>query len=317
MGLMNRYLKPGKGVKKEDVSRKFGFRRFFVTFGDKFWKIVILNLLFFLINSPLFAVFAYLAGVGGTPYQTPANVLFQPLYGVMLHGSTPLVQNLYGVLGVQIGHRYPSAITNALLAVGLLSLFTFGIATAAMTYVQRNFVKGEPVDLAEAFFGCIKRNWKQSLLLGLFDLFFVFLIAFDLVSYLYANQSFGFLLLLYVTFFLGVIYLLMRPYMYLMCVTFEIRLGRIIKNAWILAISGIRRNLFCGIFALAVPVLNVLTFTFVPSLGVGMLFIFTVSISWFFQIYAAWPVVKKHRIDPFYDEKTGENEEEAVFTDRG
>jgi hypothetical protein len=48
-----------------------------------------------------------------------------------------------------------------------------------------------------------------------------------------------------------------------------------------------------------------------------MLFIFTVSLSWFFQIYGAWPLVKKHMIDPFYEEETvEENEEEAVFRDR-
>lgn len=316
MGLLNGFLKPGKGVKKEDVTKTFGFKRFFVTFGDKFWKLVILNLLFFLINSPVFALFAYLAGVGGVPYKTPTNVLFQPLYGVMRHGENHALHTLYGVLGTQMEHRVPSAITNVLLIVGFCLLFTFGIGTAAMTYIQRNFVRREPTDLAEDFFSCIKRNWKQTMLLGLVDILFLFVIAFDLVSYFYANQSFGFLLLLYLTFFLSLVYLLMRPYMYLMSVTFDIKLLKILKNSWILAISGIRRNLFCGFFSLLVLVLNVLVFNFIPSLGVGMLFIFTISIAWFFQVYAAWPVVKKHMIDPFYEEEK-EEAVEVVFQDRG
>ncbi len=318
MGLLNGFLKPGKGVRKEDVRSDFGFRRFFSTFGDKFWKLVTLNLLFFLVNLPLFAVFAYLAGVGGVPYQTPTNVLFAPLHGVMLHGENPALNTLYGVVGIQVQHSYPSTTTNVLLLVGLLSFLTFGLGTAAMTYIQRNFVKGEPVSVGEDFFVCIKRNWKQSILLGVLDLIFVFVFALDLVNYLFANQSFGMLVMLYATAFLFILYLLMRPYLYLMCVTFDIKTIKIIKNAWILAISGIGRNLLCGVLALAVLLLNVILFRFLPSLGVGMLFIFTVSIAWFFQVYGAWPVVKRYMIDPYYEEQSvSEEPEEAVFEDRG
>ena len=61
-----------------------------------------------------------------------------------------------------------------------------------------------------------------------------------------------------------------------------------------------------------------MVFGFIPSLGVGMLFLFTVSIAWFFQIYGAWPVLKKHMIDPFYEEKTASGDGgETVFEDRG
>ncbi len=318
MGLFNAYLKPGKGVRKKDVAENFGVKRFFTTFGDKFWRIVTLNLMYFLANCPIFGLFAYLAGVGGVPYQTPVNVLFQPLYGVMLHGENPSLNALYGVLGVQIEHGYPSVWTYVLFGVGLLTLFTFGISTAAMTYIHRNFIRREPVDLAEDFFHCIKRNFKQSLALGLIDLGILFVIAFDLVSYFYSNQSFAFLLLLYLTGFLSILYLLMRPYMYLMCVTFDLKITKILKNSCILAVTGIGRNILCSLFALAVLILNVVVFTFIPSLGVGMLFIFTVSIAWFFQVYGAWAVIKKHMIDPFYEEKSEKEEkEEAVFTDRG
>lgn len=320
MGFFHSF-QPGKGIKKEDVAKNFGFRRFFTTFGDKFWRLVELNLLYFLVNLPLFAIFAYLAGVGGTLYQTPAGVLFQPLAGVMMHTKSPALDALFGVVGTQVQHSYPSTVTNILLGVGLLSLVTFGLSNAALAFVQRQFVRGEPVDMAPDFFGCIKKNWKQSILLGILDLVFVFVIAFDLFSYVYVNQSFGFLIMLYLTIFLSVIYLLMRPYMYLLCVTFDLKIGKIIKNSWILAINGIGRGLFCGFFALLVILANYMVFHFIPSLGVGMLFILTVSIAFFFQIYGAWPVVKKLMIDPFYEEKEAgeeaESKEESVFEDRG
>lgn len=319
MGLFNGYIKPGKGVQKKDVAENFGFKRFFTTFVDKFWRIVTLNLVYFLVNCPIFGLFAFLAGVGGTQYMTPANVLFQPIHGVMLHGNDPALQTLYGVLGVQVPGSYPTAKTYVFLGIGLLTLLTFGITNAAMTYIHRNFIRREPVDLADDFWYCIKRNFKQAIPLGLIDLGLLFVIYFDVVNYLYANQSFGMLILLYLTGILSIIYLLMRPYMYLMCVTFDLKLTKIIKNSWILAISGIGRNLFCSFFALLVLVLNALVFAFIPSLGVGMLFIFTVSIAWFFQIYGAWPVIKRHMIDPFYEEvpADGGEQQEAVFEDRG
>ncbi len=318
MGIFNTYLKPGKGVKKGDVAESFGFKRFFTTFGDKFWRIVTLNLIYFLVNAPIFGLFAYLAGVGGVPYRAPVNVMFQPLMGVMRHGENPALDALYGVVGTQIEQGYPSFWTHLLLGVGLLTLLTFGISNAAMTYIHRNFIRREPVDLAEDFLHCVKRNFKQSLLLGLVDLGVIFVIFFDLVSYFYSTQSFVLLLLFYLTGFLSILYFLMRPYLYLMCVTFDLKITKIFKNACILAVSGILRNLFCSFVALLVLILNVVVFAFIPSLGVGMLFIFTISIAWFCQVYGAWPVVKKYMIDPFYEEtKEVATSEEKVFEDRG
>ncbi len=317
MGLFHRYTTPGRGVTKEEAAASFGLRRFFSTFADKFWKIITLNLLFFLVNLPIFFYFASLAGVGGVPYSSPAGVLFQPLEGVLLHGQNPALQALGGVVGIQVLTAYPSVWTNLLSLVGALTLITFGLASAAMTYVQRNFVQARPTEVASDFFSCIKRNWKQSILLGLIDLLFVFVIAFDLVNYLYANQSFSMLLMLYATAVISILYLLMRPYLYLMSVTFDIKIPRMIKNSFLLATRAIGRNLLCGVVALAVLVLNVLVFAFLPSMGVAMLFIFTVSIAWFVQIYGAWPVVKKYMIDPYYEETPAESSQESVFEDRG
>ena len=107
----NRMTAPGRGVRKEDVSEGFGIKRFFVTFADKFWKLVLLNLLYFLVNLPLFGIFAYLAGVGGIPYPTPTGVVYQPLYGALMHDSHPALLALHGAAGIQIQHRAPDTLT--------------------------------------------------------------------------------------------------------------------------------------------------------------------------------------------------------------
>lgn len=318
MGLFSSFQKPGKGVKKSDVTREFTFKRFFVTLGDKFWNIVVLNLLFFTSNLPVFGLWAYTASVAGVAYQHPAGVLYQPLAGVMRIEDSPALRALYGVVGVQVENYYPSSVTYIFLWVGLLTLLTFGISTAAMTFVLRNFIRREPVDLGSDFFGAVKKNWKQGILLGLIDVFFVFVIAFDLVSYLNGNQSFVMLLMLYLTVFLAFLYYCMRPYLYLQIVTFDVKIRKAIKNAYILAIAGIGRNLLFAALSVLVAVLDWILFLYLPPLGAALFFLVIIALMWFVQLYGAWPILKKHMIDPFYEEKEIEPADgEAIFEDKG
>ena len=318
MKLFERYAKPGKGVTKEQAADRFGFRHFFVLLRDKFWNLVLLNFLFFVVNLPVLGLLAYLANVGGNAFQAPVNPLFGPMQGVLRHGVTPFTGTLYGVLGTQVEGYYPSTLTYVFLGVGTLTVITFGLGYAAMTYVQRNFVKGEPTTPLEDFFSAIRRNWKQGILLGILDLVMIFVILFDLTSYYYSNNSFGFLILFYLTVFLSILYFFMRPYLYLQIVTFNVRIPKAIKNSYIMALAGVKRNLLCTVLSALLMVLNYVVFVFLPSIGVFMVFLLTVSLAWFLQIFAAWPVVKKYMIDPYYkEEKPDDSREEAVFTDRG
>ncbi len=318
MKFFDRYAKPGKGVTKDQAAKKYGFAHFFALLRDHFFQIVLLNFLFFVVNLPVLGLLAYLANVGGNAFQAPVHPLYAPLRGVMMHGSTPLTSVLYGVMGTEVESYYPSGVTYALLGAGLLSVFTFGLGFIGMTLVQRNFVKGEPTTPLEDFFGAIKKNWKQAILAGVIDLVMIFVIFFDVTSYYYSNGSFGFLLLFYLTVFLSLLYFFMRPYLYLQLVTFRIRIPKAIKNSYVLAMAGIKRNLLCTLTAGVLLFFNYVTFVFLPSIGVFMVFLLTVALAWFLQIFAAWPVVKKYMIDPYYkEEKPAPSEEEAVFTDRG
>ena len=258
MGFFDRYAKPGKGVTKDEVKKRFGFQHFFSILRDKFWQIVALNLLFFLVNLPVLGLLAYLANVGGTPFQAPVHPMYPALRGVMTAhgGASPLTSILYGVAGTEVESYFPSTVTYVLLGVGCLTVFTFGIGFAAMTFVQRNFVKGEPTMALEDFFSAIKKNWKQAILAGIIDLLMIFVILFDITSYYYSNNSFGFLLLFYLTVFLSILYFFMRPYLYIQIVTFKIRIPKAIKNSYVLAMAGVKRNLLCTFFSAFLLVLN-------------------------------------------------------------
>lgn len=317
MKFLGNFAKEGKGVRKADVTDAFTIKRFFTTLGDKFWRIVVLNLLYFGVNLPVFGLFAYAAGVAGIPFFAPVNVLYQPLYGVMKLSDSPALQALWGVVGVSVQQTYPSTWTKVFLFAGLLVILTFGLGNAGMTFVIRQYVRREPCDLGADFFSTIKKNFKQAIGLGVIDLVIVFVIAYDLVSYGYSGGTFFTQVLLYLTLFLFLLYLLMRPYMYLMIITFDLSIARAIKNAYILAVAGIRRNLFCGFFAALVWIATYIVFCFLPPLGALMVFFVTVTLAWLLQIYGAWPVVKKHMIDPYYEEKApAAPSSDPVFEDR-
>jgi uncharacterized membrane protein YesL len=99
-----------------------------------------------------------------------------------------------------------------------------------------------------------------------------------------------------------IVYLFMRMYLYLMMITFNISLYKMLKNALIFTALGIKRNLMAGLgIVLCVALWAALAFIglqynlgfliFIPAL---IMF----SLIAFISVYCAYPVIKKHMIDP-------------------
>ena len=83
----------------------------------------------------------------------------------------------------------------------------------------------------------IKRNWKQGMLLGILDLLFICIIIYDLLIFRLSTGSFySFLFGIMVV--VAMLYSMMRYYMYIMLVTFDLSLWKIIKNAFIFFFSS-------------------------------------------------------------------------------
>jgi hypothetical protein len=96
----------------------------------------------------------------------------------------------------------------------------------------------------------------------------------------------------------------------------------LIKNAFILALLGIKRN-FVAVLGIAVfTLIIVVIFMYWPQMGMILPFFFIISNGGFMACFAAYPNVKKHMIDPYYEDKphTDEKlviEDEPIFIDRG
>ena len=313
------YSKEGPGVKKTDADKKFTVVRFFKQLGNKFWQIVTLNLMTVALNFPVFFVLLGLTGNYDIRFRAPASMMYQTMYAAMGNKS-PVYMALYGIFGSEMNSGYPSTTTYVLYALGLLVLLTFGISCTAIVYMMRNYTTATHVDIVGDYFRIIGKNWRQALPMGIIDIGLMFLLIYDVYFFRFnMNQSFFMQAFFWVALIIAAIYFMMRYYMYLILVTFKLSIRKIVKNSFILALVGIKRNIAATLAILLVFVINYLLFLFITPIGAALPFILTFGLCCFIATYAAYPVVKTFMIDPYYEEEddSGLDEEEPIFVDRG
>ncbi len=316
------YDKPGKGITKEEAEKReknrYSIGNFFGLIGRNLALFAMLNLIFLLTNLFIFAALFALTGNYDTYHAVPASATYQTLFGISSYGMSPQGITFAGISGTLNAVGYPGLVTYILYGVAALTLFTFGPTTAGMVYVMRGVSRGDYVDLVD-YFKAIKKNFWQSLFMGLVDVLVT--VIFSYAVYFYSMQTlggFGFQLMYYLALFFFLIYLMMRPFLYLLIVTFHLSFFKIIKNAYILTIAGIRRNITALIGGGLLIALNVVLFIIFPPIGAILPFILMVSLLNFISVFAAYPTVKRLMIDPYYPSETKEEPaEEAIFRDMG
>ena len=294
----------GKGVEKEDPNLPRNFSYYFKLLGRRFSTIFTLNLLTVFGNFPIIFLFLAFAGFFSNTGTSPQSVLFPGLYGAMQSGDpNPVIAALFGIHGIQGSVRIFSLTDYILIGCGILGLlFTFGLVNCGVSYLFRNIVKGEPLFIWQDFRATVKRNLRQGLLLGIFDLFFLFLIVFDVIYFYFNLNGYFTSVLFWAAIFIGIFYLFMRMYMYLLLVTFDLSIFKILKNSLIFSLLGIKRNLLALLGCVLILFLNYALLTIYFPLGFIAPFVVTVGLMMFTTTYAAWPKIKEIMVDPYYDE---------------
>ena len=316
------YDKPGKGVTKEEAAKsaenRYSFGNFFVLTGRNLALFAMVNLLFFLTNIFIFAALVALTGNFDTSHLVPGTSAFQTLFGISSYSQSPAGVSLWGIAGTANAVGYPGLVTYILYGISALTLFTFGPTSAGMAYVMRGVARGDYVDLSD-YFKAIKKNFGQSLVMGILDILALFVFGYAVYFYfLQTAGGFGYQVMYFLSLFFFLIYLMMRFFFYQLIVTFRLSLWKVIKNSYILTIAGIRRNIVALVGAGIAVVFNVLLFMFFPPLGAILPFILLASVLSFIGTFAAYPTIKRLMIDPYYpQEKPEETEEEPVFHDVG
>ena len=305
-------MNSGKEITEDDRKAPRNFPFFFKLTWHNLTRIFYANILFILANFPIIIIALFPARVFHIGALSPSSPLFMPLHGASEFSvSSPPLSALWGVFGNLATVNIPTPTAWIVLAIGaFLLLFTFGPVSIGVSYILRNIVRGEPIFFMRDFWYALKKNLRQGILVGIIDLFLCFMLVYDLFFFFNNPGSFLNSFMLWATVFMIIIYFVMRYYIYLLVLTFDLKIKQIFKNALIFAFVGFKRNLLATLGIIFVVAVNFYVTMLYMPIGIILPLIITVGLCMFMSVYAAWPKIKEIMIDPYEESRASEADSE-------
>ncbi len=303
--------KDGKGAVEESRKPTLGF--FFKLFVRKFPSLISLNLLMLFQILP-FAVFIFVYLLGEKA-PTATNVAFAPLYGINQASGMPGVSPVLDLSSIQMGLPvFSPAVTITLIVLGVILAITWGWQNVGATYVLRGLVRGDAVFVFSDFFYGIKKNFKQGFVLGLIDFIICVVLVIDLLFFSQQLDGYGSYFMFFAITAIAIIYFMMRFYIYLLLITFDIKIFKLIKNAFLFSMLGIWRNLAASFgiaFLVIIHALSLFLLAWGQSVQLIIPLLYFMATTAFMAAYAAYPVIDKYMIAPYASE--AKEEEEFIY----
>ena len=295
------YSRDGKEITEDDRNAPRNFAFFFKLTGRNLSRLFYINILFLIANFPLIILLLYPAKVFHLHAVSPSSPMFLPLYGSYEFGAvSPTFSALWGIFGNQAIVDIPTPLAWTALIVGaFLLVFTFGPASIGTGYILRNIVRGEPIFFMRDFWYAIKKNLRQGIIIGILDITICFLLVYDLIFFYNNLGSFINSIMLWSTIFMILIYFAMRFYIYLLTLTFDLKIRQIFKNALIFAFLGFKRNFLASVGIILTVIINFYIMMVYMPIGIVLPLIITIGLCMFMATYAAWPKIKEIMIDPY------------------
>lgn len=304
-------MRDGKGVEKgEDTTPTLKY--FFKLLGRKFWKLVSVNFLLLIQILPL--LICVVVELAGPKEPVQGNLLYATILGAQTASPSSAGMTLLNLVG-NLSYEWPtfnSPVNWIIAGLMIFHVLTYGWQKVGAAYIMRNLVRGEGVFIFSDFFYAIKRNFKQGFLLGLIDCIICGVLYVDFAYFSQMPSATLTNIMYFIIVALVLIYVAMRFYMYLLLVTFNIKITKLLKNSFIFAFLGMKRNLMAGlgiiVMAALVVALNLLLFQVNVAVGLIIPFLFFMGVMAFMYTYAAYPVIKKYMIDPPVSKAPAEGE---------
>lgn len=300
------YRLDGVGVEKDElrVLEDPSLVNFFKLLGRKLWRLTSVNALYLFGNFPLIFLMIYLGKFTQVETAAPAYPIFSSVYGAACASPSPVTASLLGIYGRTSTVFVDTSLSKVFLYLSLLVVFTFGIINVGCTRHLRSMVREEPIFFWQDLFEAVKKNLRQALIFGVADCIIIVMLAFDVLWFNANSANSGGMMSVFLIVSWGtlILYSMMRMYIYLMMITFDLSIPKLLKNALLFTALGIKRNLLAllgGVFFwLLCYALMVMWF----PIGLCAFITLPFSVTAFMGAYAAYPKIKQVMIDPYYDE---------------
>ncbi len=307
----------GKGVYEEE-SRKPTLLFFFKLLWRKLSQLVRLNVLLFVQVIPVL-VFLYVYFLG-TKTPTATETLYAPLYGISKISDASSITALLDMNAIQMGIPiFSPVIMTVLIILAVIFALTFGWINVGSSYVVRGLFRGDPVFVFSDFFYAIKKNLKQAFWFGLLDFVCIVVLVVDFIHFNSITGSYLNDVMYFMIIAVAIIYLVMRFYIYHMMLTFDLSVKKILKNALIFTVLGIKRNLMAVLGLVLFLGIHFFLIKLFLSIGITipiiLPFFYAMAIMKFITTYAAFPVIEKYMITPYQKDKSIEEDESAIAED--
>ncbi len=235
------YMKPGKGVDKNEPKKK-GFFLYFDIIIHKFTKFLGANTMLTL-TSLIWIFILYIFG----------GILFTGT-GIAENIATSLAEASPD-MDLQTTYSYTLATLQFMFAITVFSLWGSGPSSAAYAYINRCYTRGEHAWIMSDGLDKFKENFKKGAVVIIVDA--IVLVMGTNAVYFYwslynATASTLWMLLSYITVVVLVLYTMMHPYIYQIMVTFECGIGSLYKNALLMTLAKLPGNFFILLAELAV-----------------------------------------------------------------
>lgn len=233
------YMKPGKGVDKNEPKKK-GFFLFFDILIHKFSKLIGANSLLALLSLIWLVILYFFGGI----VIANTNIVQNASEQLIAAGADPA--DVQGTVMIM---------AQLIFTVSVFTLWGSGPASAAYAYVNRCFTRGEPVWVASDGWDKLKENFLQGMIVVVID---AVILVFGLNAiYFYHTlyRSTGSLLwmtLTYVAVLVMFLYTMIHPYLYQIMVTFKCKTGALYKHAALIMIAKLPVNFFITAAQMAV-----------------------------------------------------------------
>ena len=274
--------KEGKGVRKEQINNRKGFMLFLDIYFRRFWKLVLLNLIYMIASIP--AIFI------SYKFVQYALIFYMQLARISPENT--------GAVTAAI------RLTPFFIAI-IMQFCGAGPMTAGFNVVLRKYVNDKHAWVWADFLRGIKENWKQGLGIYLINMAYTVLATGSSLFYKYLMPDMQ--ILSVVIFATSLVFLMMQMYTYQLMVGFKLTLKDIYKNSAILTIIKLPTNMgvafisvmllyFMCTLAVSVPP-AMLMFTFIIIM---LVFFSTVTLA---QMFMTRKIIQKYLIDGMKEEQ--------------